>query len=210
MAILSLCWCGQKDDQSYYGFGCNASYTTGQRDNMGNSDTKGASNTPNLVWGLEGFIACTYEVMEYIGMNIPNFKAWKAAQRTDGNMGDVTNGLMHIYDEYTDTERTVQAITTDGLCISRIVLGRHCDVIASSGYSNSKWDTCYCAVFWYSDAKGRCVGRSGRYAGADSGLVYAGADNGSAYSDTFYGVRLAFTGELENESEIDPTQSEAA
>ena len=210
MAILSLCWCGQKDDQSYYGFGCNASYTTGQRDDMGNSDTKGMSNTPNLVWGLEGFIACTYEVMDYIGMNIPNFKAWKAAKRTDGNMGDVTNGLMHIYDEYTDTERTVQAITTDGLCISRIVLGRHCDVIASSGYSNRKWDTCYCAVFWYSDAKGRCVGRSVSSADADGGLVYAGSYGGSAGSYTNIGVRLAFTGELENESEIDPTQSEAA
>ena len=143
-------------------------------------------------------------------MNIPNFKAWKAAKRTDGNMGDVTNGLMHIYDEYTDTERTVQAITTDGPCISRIVLGRHCDVIASSGYSNSKWDTCYCAAFWYSYAKGRCVGRSGRYADAYGGLVYAGSSDGSANSNTFYGVRLAFTGELENESEIDPTQSEAA
>lgn len=210
MAILSLCWCGQKDDQSYYGYGCEPWYTTGQRDNMGNSDTKGVNNTPNLVWGLEGFIACTYEVMDYIGMNIPNFKAWKAAKRTDGNMGDVTNGLMHIYDEYTDTERTVQAITTTGLCISRIVLGRHCDVIASSGYSNGKWDTCYCAAFWYSDAKGRCVGRSGGNANAHGGLVDAGADNGSADSDSGSGVRLAFTGVLENESEIDPTQSEAA
>lgn len=210
MAILSLCWCGQKDDQSYYGFGCSSEYTTGQRDNMGNSDTKGVNNTPNLVWGLEGFIACTYEVMDYIGMNIPNFKAWKAAKRTDGNMGDVTNGLMHIYDEYTDTERTVQAITTNGLCISRIVLGRHCDVIASSGYSNGKWDTCYCAAFWYSDAKGRCVGRSSANADADGGLVYASTNNGSAFSSASHGVRLAFTGVLENESEIDPTQSEAA
>ena len=210
MAILSLCWCGQKDDQSYYGFGCSPEYTTGQRDNMGNSDTKGVNNTPNLVWGLEGFIACTYEVMDYIGMNIPNFKAWKAAKRTDGNMGDVTNGLMHIYDEYTDTERTVQAITTDGLCISRIVLGRHCDVIASSGYSNGKWDTCYCAAFWYSDAKGRCVGRSHDSAYAYGGLVFAGTSIGSADSYSSHGVRLAFTGVLENESEIDPTQSEAA
>lgn len=210
MAILSLCWCGQKDDQSYYGFGCGSAYTTGQRDSMGNSDTNSVSNTPNLVWGLEGFIACTYEVMDYIGMNIPNFKAWKAARRTDGNIGAVTYGLMHIYDEYTDTERTVQAITTDGLCISRIVLGRHCDVIASSGYSNVRWDTGFCAGFWYSGSLGRCVGRSGSDAYADGGLVYAYAGNGSSSSYSNNGVRLAFTGVLENESEIDPTQSEAA
>lgn len=210
MAILSLCWCGQKDDQSYYGFGCGASYTTGQRDDMGNSDTNGVNNTPNLVWGLEGFIACTYEVMDYIGMNIPNFKAWKAAKRTDGNIGDVTNGLMHIYDEYTDTERTVQAITTDGLCISRIVLGRHCDVIASSDYNNNKWDTGFCAAFWYSTTRGRCVGRSSSNADANGGLVFASSAHGSAGSYSNDGVRLAFTGELENESEIDPTQSEAA
>lgn len=210
MAILSLCWCGQKDDQSYYGFGCSSQYATGQRDTMGNSDTTGASNTPNLVWGLEGFIACTYEVMDYIGMNIPTFKAWKAAKRTDGNIGSVTYGLMHIYDEYTDTERTVQAVTTSGLCISRIVLGRHCDVIASSGYSNGRWDTGYCATFWYNGSLGRCVGRSYNYADADGGLVFASSDDGSAYSDTHNGVRLAFTGDFENESEIDPTQSEAA
>lgn len=124
-------------------------------------------------------------------MNIPNFKAWKAAKRTDGNIGDVTNGLMHIYDEYTDTDRTVQAITTSELCISRIVLGRHCDVIASSGYSNNKWDTGYCATFYYSDVKGRCVGRSNNNANADGGLVYANTNNGSANSNTNNGVRLA-------------------
>ena len=125
-------------------------------------------------------------------MNIPNFKAWKAAKRTDGNIGDVTNGLMHIYDEYTDTDRTVQAITTSGMCISRIVLGRHCDVIASSGYSNGKWDTCYCAAFYYSDAKGRCVGRSSYNANAGGGLVYSYTHVGSAFSNTNNGVRLAF------------------
>lgn len=210
MAILSLCWCGQKDDQSYYGNGCGADWKTGQRDNMGNTDTIGMNNTPNLVWGIEGFIACTYEVMDYIGMNIPNFKAWKAAKRTDGNIGAVTNGLMHIYDEYTDTERTVQAITTIGLCISRIVLGRHCDVIASSAYSNGRWDTGFCAGFYSNSSLGRCVGRSSCSAGADGGLVYASADVGSSVSFTSLGVRLAFTGVLENESEIDPTQSEAA
>ena len=209
MAILSLCWCGQKDDQSYYGFGCGSTYTTGERDNMGNSDTIGMNNTPNLVWGIEGFIACTNEVMDYIGMNIPNFKAWKAAKRTDGNIGAVTYGLMHIYDEYSDTERTVQAITTYGRCISRIVLGRHCDVIASSAYSNSRWDTGFCAGFYYSGSLGRCVGRSSNNAVAVGGLVYAFSYNGSSSSNSNYGVRLAFTGELENESEIDPTQSEA-
>ena len=146
--------------------------------------------------------------MDYIGMNIPNFKAWKAAKRTDGNIGAVTNGLMHIYDEYSDTERTVQAITNTG-CISRIVLGRHCDVIASSVYSNSRWDTGFCAAFWYSGSLGRCVGRSSFNANADGGLVCAHTNNGSSYSVSNYGVRLAFTGVLENESEIDPTQSEA-
>lgn len=143
-------------------------------------------------------------------MNTPNFKAWKAAKRTDGNIGDVTNGLMHIYDEYTDTDRTVQAITTSELCISRIVLGRHCDVIASSGYSNNKWDTGYCATFYYSDVKGRCVGRSSNNTYAYGGLVFAYTVHGSANSHPHFGVRLAFTGELENESEIDPTQSETA
>ena len=57
---------------------------------------------------------------------------------------------------------------------------------------------------------GRCVGRSSNNANANGGLVYAYASNGSSDSYTNNGVRLAFTGVLENESEIDPTMSEAA
>ena len=57
---------------------------------------------------------------------------------------------------------------------------------------------------------GRCVGRSGVNAGAGGGLVYASPGYGSSNSNSDNGVRLAFTGVLENESEIDPTQSEAA
>lgn len=204
MVILSLCWSGYKDDQSYYGNGCSSDYTTGQRDSMGNSDTESKNGTPNLVWGLEGFIACTCEVMDYVGVNIPSFKKWKAQKRTDGNIGDYVKGLWHIYDEYGDTERTVMGILDSGLCISRIKLGKYCDVIASSAYNNGRYDTGFCAGYWLSSDRGRCVGRSDYAAHARGGLVCADADYGSAHSYSVSGVRLAFTGELENESEIDP------
>lgn len=211
MAILSLCWTGWKDDQSYYGFGCSATYTTGQRDNMGNSDTHAQNNAPNLVWGLEGFIACTYEVMDYVGVNIPEFKTWKAAKRTTDNIGNFTNGLWHIYNEYDDTERTAQGMLESNLCISRILIGRYCDVVPVSGYNNGKWNNGYCAAYWFgSGSRGRCVGRSYNNASARGGLVYADSGYDSSYSGTNSGVRLAFTGELENENEIDPTMSASA
>lgn len=202
MAILSLCHTGQKDSQAYYGSGSGSGWTTGTRDGMGNSDSRNI-NAQNLVWGLEGFDTCMSEIMDNVAVNVPTFKAWKKAQRTDANIGDVVKFQWHIMDDYTGEEREVMGTKTSGYCISRIALGRHCDTIATSVYG-SNWNTGYCAGFWISNQLGRCVGRSDTNSFAGGGLVYASAYYGSSTSSSDTGARLAFTGEIENESEIDP------
>ena len=200
LAILSLCWCGNRDDQSVYGFGCGSQYTTGSKDKTG-MDTNYAENSgANKVWNVEGAIACNWEVMDFIGVNVSTFKDWKAGKRSQ--VGTV-DGNAHIYDPYTDTERVVPYLQS-GSNIARIRLGRFCDVLASSGNNDTeKWVTCFCAASWYGGAPGRCVGRALFNANAGGGLVYADSNNASSNSSSNVGVRLAFSGILSNDAEID-------
>ena len=61
----------------------------------------------------------------------------------------------------------------------------------------------FCAGTWYNAASGRCVGRAAGNAGAYGGLVYANANNAASNSHTSSGARLAFSGALTNDAEID-------
>ena len=49
----------------------------------------------------------------------------------------------------------------------------------------------------------RCVGRANNNANANGGLVYANANNAASNSNTNNGARLAFSGALTNDAEID-------
>lgn len=201
LAILSLCWSGNRDDQSVYGFGCGSQYTTGSKDKTGMDTINGVHSGANKVWNVEGAVACNYEVMDFYGVNISTFKEWKASKRSQ--VGPV-DGNAHIYDPHTDTERVVPYPTQSGYNIARIRLGRFCDIIASSvNNDTSKWVTCFCAVTYYSGAPGRCVGRASVNAIAYGGLVYSNAAHASSYSYSYLGVRLAFSGILSNDAEID-------
>ena len=61
----------------------------------------------------------------------------------------------------------------------------------------------FCAGTWYTASSGRCVGRAYDNALALGGLVYANALHASSFSNTFSGARLAFSGALTNDAEID-------
>ena len=198
IAILSLCWCGDRDDQAKYGFGTSYGYTTGGLDASGMADTGSGFNK---IWGLEGWVACNWEFMDYVGVNISSFAAWKAAQR---NQNGPVDAKWHIFDPRTKTERVVQGITDSGRCIARVKHGRYCDIIPSSLNSDaSNWNTCWSAVSYYTAAAGRVVGRASSDAYPLGGCVYANALIASAYSSSDVGARLAFSGEFENESDID-------
>ena len=202
LAILSLCWCGNRDDQSVYGNGSTSMYITGNKNKIGKDTIYGKHSGINKLWNVEGAIACNLEVMDFIGVNISTFKEWKANMRPQTG---TVNGIAHIYDPRTDTERTVKYPTTQsGYDIARVKLGRFCDVIASSiNIDGSKFVTGFCAASNYTEASGGCVVRAGLYGRANGGLVYAEAGRASSYSAGFYGARLAFSGELTNDAEID-------
>lgn len=206
IAILSRCYYGNRDDQHIYGFGCGADYTTGRQDAIGKADTSygSANNVPNKVWGVEGFIGCMWELMDNIGVNISTFAAWKAARRPDNDNTMPVDAKWHIYDDRTKSERIVQGIVSNGYNIARLKHGRFCDVIASSvSTDTSAFSTGYAAGQWYNGSSGRCVGRACSAKDVSGGLVFANAYFASSFSYQNYGARLAFDGELENESEID-------
>ena len=207
IAVLSRCYYGNIDDQRVYGFGCSSGYVTGSRNNIGMADTTygNYNNTPNKVFGLEGFIACNFEWLDCVGVNISNYASWKARKRVDNDSVDVVNAQWHIYDPRTKTERVVQGTTDgDGKNIARVRHGRYCDIIpASCSTDRSAYNKCYAAGQWYTASKGRVVGRAYHNAYAFGGLVYAYANHASTSSGTYYGSRLAFCGEFENESDID-------
>lgn len=201
LAILSMCWCGNRDDQSVYGFGTSSQYITGDKNRVGRDTKYGIHSGTNKVWNVEGAIACNWEIMDFIGVNITDFKAWKKLYRAQSGPVD---GIAHIFDPRTGTERTVKYPTQSGYDIARLKLGRFCDVIASSvNTDTSKWVTCFCAGTWYSAASGRCVGRASFNAVARGGLVYASAVNASSHSYASSVARLAFSGTILNDAEID-------
>ena len=61
----------------------------------------------------------------------------------------------------------------------------------------------FCAGTWYTASSGRCVGRASHSANAGGGLVYAYAYGASSLSGALIGARLAFSGALTNDAEID-------
>ena len=127
--------------------------------------------------------------MDFIGVNISTFKEWKANKRPQTGAVD---GIAHIYDPRTDTERTVPYCTSSGYNIARLVIGKYCDVLASkTNTDNRKFVTCFCAANYYTGTSGRCVGRANNNANANGGLVYANANNASSNSNTNNGARLA-------------------
>ncbi|MCH4241685.1 MAG: hypothetical protein LKF81_07250 [Prevotella sp.] len=211
IAVLSKCYTGNRDDQRFYGFGCGCQYATGQRDSTGKADTVYGqdSGKPNKILGLEGFVGCNWEIMDNIGCNIKSFASWKANKRTDNGADDVVDGIYHIYDMHTDSERTVQGLMSQaqgwtGNDIARVRHGRYCDTLTSSLNSDtSKWSTNYACASYMAHSKGRCVGRANFGADSDGGLVYSDASYASSYSNSNSGVRLAFDGVLANESDID-------
>lgn len=205
ITILSRCYYGNKDDQRIYGFGYwNSGYTTGMKDSIGKADTKYSENGINKIWGLEGFVGCMWEIMDNIGVNINTFAAWKANKRPDNDNTLPIDHKWRIYDSNNKTERVVQGLNITNYNIMRVKHGRYCDIIASSfSTDRSSYSTGYAAEQQYSQLRGRCVHRACYSTSAHGGLVYAYASSASSSSNSDYGARLAFDGELENENEID-------
>lgn len=198
---------GNRDIQAVCGRGCGAGYNTGTQTingktiNAWGNQTLVASGSGfgNLMFGIQNFVACNYEWMAHIAMNVSSFMDWKAKKCPTDDATYPIDCVMHIYDVQTDTERAVQATPSgNGYCISRVRHGRYMDTIAGKCSSdNSAWNKNYSDKWEYSAGRCRVVGRAGVSAYAYGGLVCAHAVNVSTLSSTSYGSRLAFSGPIE-------------
>jgi hypothetical protein len=196
-AILWMSINGTRDVQLAIGYGRSAGGSTGYMDSIGNSDSQRSSGSNgNKCLGFESFVACTYEWMDNVAVNVPSWTQYlkdKGVQSTSYPI----NAVWHIYDPLNKTERTVQGINESGYCISRTKHGRYCDVIASKLTSdNSSWAKNYCDVQYYTKDRCRVVGRANNNANAYGGIVYAYASGVSSNSGSSYGARSAFRGEI--------------
>lgn len=206
LSIFFRCWYGNRNDQYVIGFGTGSQYTTGTKDSKGMNDTVyGVDTGVNKFWGIEGVIACNWEILDNVGVNISTFKEWKALKRSDSVNTMPIDGKFHIYDPHTDTERVVQGLTSGGgNNIARLKHGRYCDYIPSATTTDtSKYSLSYGAGFWYSAVRGRVVGRASYSASAYGGFVCADAVFASSHSGSSSGARLAYCGAFDNESDID-------
>lgn len=197
-ALLWMCLNGTRDSQLVCGYGKSSGGTTGYMDNLGNADSKRtASNNGNKCLGFESFFGCTWEIMDNVVVNAESYEAYQRNHWVE-SASDPIDAKWHIFDPIAKTERVVQGITSNGVCIGRVKNGRYCDIIASKCTSDSSvWAANYCDGNYYSGQRCRVVGRSSNNASASGGLVYAFAYSASSYSYAHYGSRLAFRGEIE-------------
>ena len=201
LAILFYSLSGTRDAQKYCGYGKSSGGSTGYLDSIGNTTSTNlgsVSGSGNKCMGFESFFACTYEWMDMVAVNVPSFvQAFKDKMSPDLGTYPL-DAVYHIYDPINETERTVQALTTNsGYCVARTKHGRFCDIIASKFSSdNSRFAANYADGQWYTHSRCRVVGRSNHIAHANGGVAYAGAIYASSLSNPYSGSRLAFRGQI--------------
>jgi hypothetical protein len=185
---------GDRDIQAKCGYGCSSGYTTGAGNSYGNITYRGTSSgyRGNILFGIQNYIACDWENVDYCGVNISNYPAWRKGKYSEGDSSFPVDAKWHIYDPVTKTERVVQGLNSSNYCIGRVKHGRYCDIIASKFTSDtSKWNQNYADKQEYSHSRGRLPRRAG-LAYAYYGLACVSANVGGSDSYTSYGVRLAF------------------
>ncbi len=191
IALLTYAKVGDRDGQRKFGTGKSSGGSTGYLDDIGAGDSTYSSGGGNKVLGYESFMACTYEWMDRVAVNVVSYKQ-ALANKMVGASGDTVNAVWHIYDPVKDTERTVKGITTSGQTVARTRHGRHCDIIASKMTGESYFASHYADGQYYTASTCRVVGRSNNNANAVGGLAYASASYASSGSYTDVGSRLAF------------------
>ena len=197
---------GNRDIQAVCGRGSSSGYTCGSHvingkniNAWGNCTLKNsASGVGNLMFGIQNFVACNHEWMAHVVVNVPSFKAWKAARYpTTGGSNYPIDARWHIYNIQNDEERVVQGANISGFCIARVRYGRFMDTIpAKMTTDDSAWNMNYADGGYYVHDKCRVVGRAYNNAYAYGGLVYSYARVVSSSSYTVHGARLAFSGEI--------------
>ena len=191
---------GDRDIQAKCGYGCTSAYTTGANgaNDLGNITRFGTStgHLGNILFGLQNYIACMYEALDYVGINVSDYISWRKGKYSDTDAQHTIDAKWHFYDPVTKTERVVQGLNQSDLCIARTKHGRFCSMVAARLTSNPQWNQFFTDAQWYSHSRGRLPRRAGNYAYASFGLACVNAFSAASVAYSYYGVRLAFRGEI--------------
>ena len=200
MANLIMCWFGTRDVETIVGRGSSSAYTTGARNNIALGDTEYIKqNQLNKMWGLEAWTATVYEWTDKGCLNAPSFDAFKKAKRIAQNAW-VVDYFYNILQQ-DGNERRVRAQSNGQNNVARVRFGRFADIIASSYAGDTSYAKCYACYQIANNQKGRVLGRS-YYASAYAGVAYSNTGIASSFSYPYFGGRLCFFGEIENEEDV--------
>ena len=197
VAILFFSLIGNRDAQSVCGYGGSNKFQNGYADSLGNTNSRQGQIYGNKCLGIESFFGHSYEVMDNVGVNISTYAEWKRKLMLATDSKDPVDAKWHIYDPIAKTERVVQGIGTNNMCIGRVKHGRYCDVIASMCTADSStYASNYCDAQAYSGSRGRVVSRAGTSTSVSGGLVYASIERDSSNANWEPEARLSYRGPL--------------
>lgn len=202
MANLIMAWFGTRDVETIVGRGSSA-VTTGVRNSVAFGDTNyNETNQANKMWGLECWTATIYEWMDKGCLNAPSFATFLKDERTDSKTSYPIDYHYNIVQQ-DGRERRVKANNTNQATnVARVRFGRYCDIVVSSYAGDTTYATCYATYQSTNGSRGRVLGRSHYNALAFAGVVYSSTGSARSSSVTYYGARLCFFGEIENESDF--------
>ena len=202
MANLLMAWFGTRDCETIVGRGSSAGETTGSRNGIGMGDTNyPEQNQLNKMWGLEAWTATTYEWMDNGCFNAPSFATFLKEQRKSKSSW-VTDYHYNIKQQDGNERRVKAATTNQASNVARVRFGRFCDIVVSSYAGDSVYATCYPCYQSTNGGLGRVLGRSFYHAYAYAGVACANASYAASSSFTFYGGRLCFFGQFDNEEDV--------
>lgn len=203
VANLFFAIAGNRDSQylcgSGYGVGSRYSSQTyesteytGMRDADGKSNIYNNGSSPKVL-GIEGFISMWAEYLDNMVANATDYATFMQHRQNDTS-DYALDGIIHIFDPWTKTERTVLSIVNSGL-VRRVKFGRYADVVASQ-IGGSSYAQCYTDRHDYVSCRAATFFRGGENRNnAYPGVTYLGCsqNNSSATSGT---TRLAFKGKI--------------
>ncbi len=151
----------------------------------------------NLLWGVQNYMACGYEWVDNVAINVESWTLFKR-NRCVATSGDPIDHKWHIYNPSTGEERIVQGLNSgSGCCIGKMRWGKYCDIVCSQVTGDkTKWNQHYADKFEYVTSRGIVGERSYALGAAYGGLVSTLAINLSSHSTSSVGARLAFRGPI--------------
>lgn len=198
IANIWMAFHGRRNAQQQCGNGVGTGAVTGGTDAAAAAaplEDYTVSNRPRTL-GFEDLWANLSEWMDNVAINVSSFNDfYKMGSNAAAPTGSVVDHKWRIR-MHDGSERVVQGASAGGN-IARVRGGRYADVVPSAIVANTAYNTYYCDAFEYGAATPRVVARSGYSTSANFGIVYANANCVSSSSNTYFGSRLAFRGEIE-------------